>query len=85
MVPCNIRNRELEWHTHSCLEIHFVISGHLTFYVNNEQIEVDSGHAILIPANCFHRLRNYVGQKYFRYVLNVSIEPLKDDPETTFL
>lgn len=73
------------WHAHSCLEIHFITEGSVAFHFTDESIEVSAGYAILIPANYPHCLENTTHETYFRYILNVSIEPLNEDPEAMFL
>lgn len=73
------------WHEHRNVEMHFVMSGSVTFSVPGKTLDVIGGQAIIIPPNMPHRLQNSSGQMYYRYVLKFSIECEDDEPEALFM
>lgn len=73
------------WHSHRSIEIHFMVDGNLIFHLPDGDMEVTAGHALLIPPNCPHCLENIRNDTYFRFILNLSVEPLKNDPEALFI
>ncbi len=74
-----------EWHAHTEMEVHFVVSGSMSFNLPNRTVEVMGGQAILIPPGMQHQLVNCTGRIYKRYVLKFSLTPLSDSPEAEFL
>lgn len=73
------------WHEHGSVEIHFVMSGSVTFSIPGSTIDVIGGQAIILPSELPHKLQNRSGQMYLRYVLRFSLEPQDDEPEALFL
>lgn len=61
------------WHSHSGIEIHFLIDGCLTFSFANAEHSLSSGEMILIPKSQLHRLTNPTEQLFKRFVLNISV------------
>ena len=74
-----------EWHAHTEMEFHFVVSGSMSFNLPDRTVEVMGGQAILIPPGIQHQLVNCTGRIYKRYVLKFSLTPLSDSPEAEFL
>jgi AraC-like DNA-binding protein len=73
------------WHSHSGIEIHFVLEGSLLFHFEDRTIKVKEKQAILIPPNYNHQLENIEHDNYFRLILNISFDSLNMNSETEFL
>lgn len=73
------------WHAHSNMELHCMIQGTMHYDLKDQQISLSSGQALLIPANMPHRLELTDSTNLLRFTLNVSVEPVNEDPEGVFL
>ena len=50
-----INNIAKDFHSHSFYEVHFVLSGSITYFLDDKQIKIEEGNAIFIPANKVHK------------------------------
>lgn len=71
-------------HSHSSIEIHFLMEGSHIFFLDAGAVHVGSGQGIIMPPNCRHRLYNS-GGRFVRYVLNCTITAIDENPEALFL
>lgn len=72
-----LRGRKLTnetWHSHSGIEIHFLIEGRTNFCFDDHSLTLSAGEMILIPKAQMHRLVLEDGGKFKRFVLGVSIQ-----------
>lgn len=61
------------WHSHSGIELHFLIEGAHEIQVGDQSFSLSAGELLLIPRSMLHRLSNPSCRDYLRYVMNVDI------------
>ena len=69
---CQVPNES--WHSHSGIEIHFLIEGSIEFGMAGDTYALNSGEMIIIPKTQIHRLMNPENKYYKRYVLNINVQ-----------
>lgn len=77
----------LNRHSHSGIEVHFLLKGCHTFLFPARKITLQAHQGIIIPPNLSHQLVNENGDSpyFLRCVLNCSIRPADDNPEGQFV
>jgi AraC-like DNA-binding protein/mannose-6-phosphate isomerase-like protein (cupin superfamily) len=74
-----------EWHFHKNVEIHYLHEGSIAFQFEGDRILLRPGQVIVIGPYVSHQLINETGQRHLRFVLNVSLTRLQEDPEAAFI
>lgn len=72
------------WHSHSGIEIHFLLKGSIDFCFVNDSHPLGEGEMIIIPKSMMHRLAKENDEICQRFVLSVSIQT-NEHPESQFL
>ena len=62
-----------EIHSHSFCEVHFVLAGKVTYYLDNNIFEIEGNKAFFIPANKSHKFENCT-ENIFKIAIAFSFE-----------
>lgn len=71
------------WHSHSGIEVHFLIDGSNEILAGNKHFDVSKNEMLIIPKNISHCLKNPTQGQYTRCAMNVDIT--KSDSKNQFL
>ena len=87
-ISTNIRNKEMwvftnHWHEH--LELHYVVEGEATFYLNHQIHEVGPGDFVIVNSNELHtaycKKSACSGKKVFRAKRYIQAKKEYDNPK----
>lgn len=73
------------WHTHTNLEIHYLLEGALCIETAQKTLHIGEGEALIIPPDMPHRLRITSDQYHLRFVINCSVSATGTHPDSVGL